>query len=469
MLFPTLDFALFFMFVTLLVALCGDHWRMRKLVLVVASYVFYAQWNWRFCFLLLFSTAVSFATGRVMPRLVAATARRWAVGLAVGVQLAVLGVFKYYDFFIGSANAFLRSAGFGEPLPFFEILLPVGISFFTFHGISYVVDVYRGDVASCRRFADMALYMSFFPQLVAGPIVRSSFFLPQLERPPEDPIALAPALSLIAGGLFKKVVLANGLATGLVDPVFADPPSFPSGDLLLAAYGYAVQIYCDFSAYTDIAIGLAALLGFRFPQNFDQPYRSASLREFWRRWHMTLSSWLRDYLYRPLGGNRQGPWRTRLNLLVTMLLGGIWHGAAWKFLFWGAMHGGGLVLERGWAPRMEATRGVARVLAVLVVFHFVCFGWLFFRADSFGTVMIYLRTLAAMRGGIAQATPWTIGLLVLGMALHFTGRDLASRIGRATAARRLPDWATAAAFATCAVAIDAAGPDGVPAFIYFQF
>ncbi len=469
MLFPTLDFALFFTAVTLLVVLCGEHWRLRKLVLVAASYVFYAQWNWRFCFLLLFSTAVSFAAGGVMPRLSAAPARRRVVGLAVGVQLAVLGVFKYYDFFIGSANALFRSAGLGEPLPFFEILLPVGISFFTFHGISYVIDVYRGDVASCRRFADMALYMSFFPQLVAGPIVRSSVFLPQLERPPEGPVAPAPALALIAGGLFKKVVLANGLATGLVDPVFGDPAGFPSGDLLLAAYGYAVQIYCDFSAYTDIAIGLAALLGFRFPQNFDQPYRSASLREFWRRWHMTLSFWLRDYLYRPLGGNRHGPVRTRLNLLATMLLGGIWHGAAWKFLFWGALHGGGLVLERGWAPRMEATRGLARALVVLVVFHVVCFGWLFFRADSFGSVLLYLRTLAAMRGGIAQATPWTIGLLVLGLALHFIPRDLPGRIGRVMTARRLPDWAMASGFAACAVLIDAAGPDGIPPFIYFQF
>jgi D-alanyl-lipoteichoic acid acyltransferase DltB (MBOAT superfamily) len=469
MLFPTLDFALFFIIVTVILALCGRHWELRKIALVVASYVFYAQWNWRFCFLLAFSGAVSYAAGRAISGAGVSGLRGWLLGGAVGVQLAVLAVFKYYDFFIGSANAVLHSAGWGEPLPFVEILLPVGISFFTFHGISYVVDVYRGDVRVCRRFTDMLLYMSFFPQLVAGPIVRSSFFLPQLECPSPDPIPLGPALLLIASGLFKKVVIANYLATGLVDPVFADPANFPALDLLCAAYGYAVQIFCDFSAYTDIAIGLAMLLGFRFPQNFNQPYRSASLREFWRRWHITLSLWLRDYLYKPLGGSRAGPLRTRFNLFATMLLGGIWHGAAWKFVAWGALHGGGLVLERPWSQRLESTRGIARVASVLVVFHFVCFAWLFFRADSFDTVVLYLQSFAALKGGVAQLTPWTLGLLAAGLSLHFVPRDLPARIAMALRLTHLPDWASAALFGVCGVLIDAAGPAGVAPFIYFQF
>ena len=222
------------------------------------------------------------------------------------MHLSLLGVFKYFDFFVLSANELARSLGFTHELPFLEILLPVGISFFTFHGISYVMDVYRGDVAVCREPLDMALYMSFFPQLVAGPIVRAAYFLPQLARPSTEPIPIAPALLLILLGLFKKVVIANYLATGLVDPVFAAPTDYGGPDLLLGVYGYAVQIYCDFSAYTDIAIALAALLGFRFPPNFNQPYRAERLREFWQRWHISLSSWLRDYLYIPLGGNRHG-------------------------------------------------------------------------------------------------------------------------------------------------------------------
>ena len=231
-------------------------------------------------------------------------------------------------------------------LPFIEILLPVGISFFTFHGISYLTDVYRGDVAVCRAPLDMALYMSFFPQLVAGPIVRAAYFLPQLARPADEPIPVAAALLLILGGMVKKVIIANYLATGLVDPVFAAPANYGGPDLLLATYAYAVQIYCDFSAYTDMAIALAALCGFRFPRNFNQPYRAQRLREFWQRWHISLSTWLRDYLYKPLGGNRHGRLNTYRNLMITMLLGGIWHGAAWKFVMWGALHGGGLAVER---------------------------------------------------------------------------------------------------------------------------
>lgn len=233
-------------------------------------------------------------------------------------------------------------------------MLPVGISFFTFQGISYVVDVARGDARAARDPLDVFLYISFFPHLVAGPIVRAANFLPQLAAPlSRDRVPLVMAGLLILGGLFKKMVIANGLATGLVDPVFADPAAHGALDLWLATYGYAIQIYCDFSAYSDIAIGVAALLGFHFPRNFDQPYRARSLAEFWRRWHISLSSFLRDYLYRPLGGNRRGPRRTMANLLIVMLLGGLWHGAAWTFVLWGLLHGLVLALERliGWKGR----------------------------------------------------------------------------------------------------------------------
>src|SRR3954453_10307724 len=300
MLFPTSAFLIFFLVVAAAMAALETRFTAKKAVLVIASYFFYAQWDWRFCFLLAFSSTVSYGAGLLIGRAGDDRNRRIILGGAVTVHLALLGVFKYFDFFVYSANELARAAGFTHELPFLEILLPVGISFFTFHGISYVTDVYRRDVAVCRDPLDMALYMSFFPQLVAGPIVRAAYFLPQLAQPSTAPIPLAPALLLILGGLFKKVVIANYLATGLVDPVFAAPTSYGGPDLLLSTYGYAVQIYCDFSAYTDMAIALAALCGFRFPANFNQPYRAQRLREFWQRWHISLSTWLRDYLYKPL-------------------------------------------------------------------------------------------------------------------------------------------------------------------------
>ncbi len=305
MLFPTLDFLLFFLVVAAMLAALDRHFAMKKAMLVGASYFFYAQWDWRFCFLLAGSTAISFVAGLLIGASRDSRRRRLVLTVAVALHLVILGIFKYLDFLVLSANQLAHMLGLQHELPFFEVLLPVGISFFTFHGISYITDVYREDVAVCRAPLDMALYMSFFPQLVAGPIVRAAYFLPQLARPADEPIPVAAALMLILGGMVKKVIIANYLATGLVDPVFAAPENYGGPDLLLATYAYAVQIYCDFSAYTDIAIAVAALCGFRFPRNFNQPYRSVRLREFWQRWHMSLSFWLRDYLLQAAG--RQSP------------------------------------------------------------------------------------------------------------------------------------------------------------------
>src|SRR5216110_59197 len=423
MLFPTLGFLLFFLIVAAAMAVLGTRFAAKKTVLVVASYYFYAQWDWRFCLLLAGSSALSYIAGQLIDRASEQGRARPMLGIAVGLHLALLGAFKYFDFFVLSANELARSLGMQHELPFIEILLPVGISFFTFHGISYLTDVYRGDVEVCRNPLDMALYMSFFPQLVAGPIVRAAYFLPQLARPSAEPIPIGPALLLILSGLFKKVVIANYLATGLVDPVFAAPTSYGAPDLLLAIYAYAVQIYCDFSAYTDMSIALAALLGFRFPANFNQPYRAQRLREFWQRWHISLSTWLRDYLYKPLGGNRHGRLKTYRNLMITMLLGGIWHGAGWKFVMWGALHGGGLAVERMLEPWIgrRALSPVAKIVATLVVFHFVCFAWIFFRAEDFGMASLYIGGLAAgWSGGLQQAGPFVVALIVLGLAGQFT-------------------------------------------------
>jgi D-alanyl-lipoteichoic acid acyltransferase DltB (MBOAT superfamily) len=468
MLFPTLDFLLFFIAVVAFLAMVRGRHDVRKIILAIASYVFYAQWNWRYCFLLAGSSVLSYA-GALALEATQGARRRLVLGVTVGLHLTLLATFKYLDFLVGSVNHGFHALGFTFELPFMEVILPVGISFFTFHGISYLVDVYRRDVAVCRRLSDILLYLAFFPQLVAGPIVRAAYFLPQLARPVVSRVPVAEPVLLILGGLFKKVVIANYIATDLVDPVFFDPTRYGSADLLLGIYGYAVQIFCDFSAYSDMAIGLAALLGYRFPRNFDQPYRAASLQEFWRRWHMTLSFWLRDYLYKPLGGSRGGGLFTARNLMITMLLGGIWHGADWKFVAWGALHGAGLVAERFLRPWDGALARTwwGRALAIAAVFHFVCLGWIMFRADSFDAVVVYLGAMVSPSETAIQTPVAAVLLLALGMALQFVPRDIPARIARA--AGDWPLWAWAVAGGAAVVAIDALGPDGVAPFIYFQF
>jgi alginate O-acetyltransferase complex protein AlgI len=472
MLFPTLDFLLFFFVVVALAVPLAGHNRARNLMLVVASYWFYAQWNWRFCFLLAGSSVLTYLGGLAIAALSADRARRLVVGCTVAAHLLLLAFFKYYDFLTSGLNAALDSLHTGAQFPLIEVILPVGISFFTCHGISYLVDVYRGDVAVCRRLDDILLYLSFFPQLVAGPIVRSSFFLPQLSQTRAAAVPIAEPVLLILGGLFKKVVLANYIATDLVDPVFFDPGRYLILDRLLAAYGYAVQIYCDFSAYTDIAIGLAALLGYRFPLNFDQPYRSLSLQEFWRRWHISLSSWLRDYLYKPLGGSRGGGRFTARNLMITMLLGGIWHGAALKFVAWGALHGIGLVIER-WLRQWSGTRlgGWAssrpgKLLRLLLVFHIVCLSWVLFRAASFDTVVVYVTEAPAPDAEL-QIAPFTLSLIALGLLLNAVPRQMPARL--AALAQSWPGWSWAVVAGLGIAMVDALGPDGVAPFIYFQF
>jgi D-alanyl-lipoteichoic acid acyltransferase DltB (MBOAT superfamily) len=470
MLFPTLGFLLFFLIVAAAMAALGTRFAAKKTVLVVASYYFYAQWDWRFCFLLAGSSVVSYIAGQLIDRASDERRARTILGIAVALHLGLLGIFKYFDFFISSANQLARLLGLEHEVPFIEILLPVGISFFTFHGISYITDVYRRDVAVCRNPLDMLLYMSFFPQLVAGPIVRAAYFLPQLARPSTEPIPVGPALLLILSGLFKKVVIANYLATGLVDPVFSAPTSYGGPDLLLATYGYAVQIFCDFSAYSDMAIALAALLGFRFPANFNQPYRAQRLREFWQRWHISLSTWLRDYLYKPLGGNRGGRLNTYRNLLLTMLLGGLWHGAAWKFIAWGALHGGGLAVERMLEPWIgrRALSPAAKIIATLIVFHFVCLAWIFFRAEDFAVASLYIGGLASGWGeGVQQAGPFVVALIAIGLAGQFTPDALFDRVALAFA--RVPSWGLGAIAGIVVAMINALGPEGVAPFIYFRF
>ncbi len=361
MIFPTIEFAAFFLVVFTLSWLLMPHQRVWKPFILAASYFFYGYADVRFTLLLAASTLLNQAGAIAVHRAAGQRLRKALLFTTVIGNLGLLGWFKYYGFLVDSVDSALRSVGLGAPLPFLRIALPVGISFFTFMAMSYVIDVYRREIQP-TSLINFAVYEAFFPHLVAGPIVRASEFVPQLQGPrnPRD-IPAARAFFLIMGGLFKKVVLAELLATHIVDPVFNSPDAHSAPEILFATYGYAVQIFCDFSAYSEMAIGFALLLGFRFPDNFNRPYTATSLGDYWHRWHMTLSRWLRDYLYIPLGGNRRGPKRTYVNLVVTMLLGGLWHGAAWTYVIWGGIHGTGLCVEHWWGERKaRRRRGRAR-------------------------------------------------------------------------------------------------------------
>ncbi|HEX8364785.1 MAG TPA: MBOAT family protein [Allosphingosinicella sp.] len=469
MLFPTLSFGLFFLAVFAGAWLLKGSNEWRKILLLVASWIFYGWWDARFVALLIASGVLNWAIGRLIGAAQDDEKRRkLLVGLGVAVNLSILGWFKYYGFFMEQAEATLRALGWGRDLAIMQVILPVGISFFTFQGMSYIIDVYRRRT-EVAGLLDMTLLMSFFPHLVAGPIVRASHLIPQFRKTPELTRSMvAMALLLIVWGLFKKTVIASELATGFVGPVFFDPAAHTSLDLLLAAYGYAVQIYCDFSAYTDMAIGIAALLGYRFPHNFNQPYRAASLQDFWRRWHISLSSWLRDYLYIPLGGSRHGLERMCLALATTMLLGGLWHGASWTFVVWGAIHGSVLAAERLWREfRPEGWPELPQALGILLTFHIVTISWIFFRSHSFEQALAYFGGLGAGSWSATMLTPLGAVLIAMGMALHFLPADGTRRA--AIRVRGMPAGLVGALTGFAILVVDAMRPEGVAPFIYYQF
>lgn len=468
MLFPTVEFALFFALVFPLTWGLNQANGTKKLFLTVVSYVFYSFWDWRFLFLLLFSSLFNFACGLALGALRGTGARKATITLGVAGNLALLGYFKYYDFLAAHLGDLLSRFGLHADFGSTGLALPVAISFLTFHGLSYVIDVYRRVLQPSRSPVDLLLYIAFFPHLVAGPIVRARDFLGQLARPCDPAlIRLGHSLRLILGGLFKKVIIASYISTRFVDPVFINPPDFGSLDLILAMYAYAIVIYCDFSAYTDIAIGVANLLGYQFPQNFNQPYRAVTLQDFWRRWHMTLSAWLRDYLYVPLGGNRFGTWLTYRNLLITMGLGGLWHGAGLQFVVWGLIHGAGLGVERLLGGAGDAGSLAARLLRWCITFNIVCIAWIFFRAQSFDAALAYFAAI-----GAHAPVPSTLsGFVLVLMALGFATQWLPLRLVAAVEAgyERAPLAVQIALPAAIIWAISAMAPAGVPPFIYFQF
>jgi D-alanyl-lipoteichoic acid acyltransferase DltB (MBOAT superfamily) len=463
MLFPTIQFAIFFPIVLALSWALMPRPTVWKPFIVVASYVFYAAASPRFCLLLGGVTLWNHLAARLLARAGDERRRTQITAVAVGGDLLALGVLKYYSFFAQDIARVLHDAGLGVPFPLLTIALPVGISFFTFQAISYTVDV-RRRLIEPASLLDLAIYLSFFPHLVAGPIVRAREFLPQLQQP-RDPrrVAVSAGLALIALGLVKKVAIADYLGRVVVDPVFGVPQAYHASDVLLAAYAYAAQIYCDFSGYTDIAIGLALLMGFVFPQNFNSPYRATGFRDFWRRWHMTLSRFLRDFLYIPLGGNRVSRLFTYRNLMITMVLGGLWHGAAWTFVLWGAFHGVGLVTEHALQGRLKTPTW----LRWLVTFNLIVLGWVLFRSQGVGEVTTFLGRLGSPGAPTLLTVPVVVAIVaVIGLQLlpERPVETLQARLGRLNPAM------LGAALAVLILFVAATVPSqGVPPFIYFRF
>lgn len=440
--------------------------RGQNVLLLVASYVFYGWWDARFLILLALSTAIDFVIGlRIAATGVERARKRW-LALSMVANLAILGFFKYWGFFVEAGAEVVGALGLDWTAPVLQIVLPVGISFYTFQSMSYTIDVYRRRIEPSRSLVDYAAYVAFFPQLVAGPIERAGHLLPQYEqrRPRPDGDAIASALVLILTGLVRKVVIADTLA-----PVVAAgyEPGATGGASLLAFYGFALQVYGDFAGYSAIARGSARLLGFELMVNFDAPYRSPSPTVYWRRWHISLSSWLRDYLYVPLGGNRQGRGRQLINLMLVMLLGGLWHGAAWTYIVWGGIHGLLLVVHRLWVLRRPAPpQRWSHPLRVLAMFHAACIAYIFFRAPSLREAGEVLGNLTSPFVGIdggAVALLVVTGLVTFLLdRLVVVGGDEAHLVELAPTARGL-----AVGSALVGLVLFAGGTP-VP-FIYFQF
>jgi alginate O-acetyltransferase complex protein AlgI len=466
MLFQTFQFFIFFGVVF------SVYWRMRNhrarmVWLLIASFVFYMSWNPWLVSLILLSASVDYLVALRLEQTAAPRTRKLLLILSISFNLGLLAFFKYANFFLASAGALGAWLGWSFNPPRLELVLPLGISFYTFETISYIVDVYQGRTRAVRSLLDYALYIMFFPHLVAGPIVRPRDFLPQLQSKKHFSwTRMQLGVQLFLLGLFKKAVIADYLAT-IADPIFKSPSLYGTSAVWLGVLAYAGQIYCDFAGYSDMAVGAAHMLGFKLPCNFRAPYLAANITDFWRRWHISLSTWLRDYLYVPLGGNRHGTWATYRNLMLTMLLGGLWHGANWTFVAWGLYHGVLLAVHRAW-PWKEIGGVWLRPLSTAATFLCVCVGWVFFRAQTFadaGTVLT--RLFGASDGQVL--VPLTVLLAGLCLALIVLGNMIGTLERGRKLWQRVPAPVLGAALACfLALALSLMSEDGY-AFIYFQF
>ena len=465
---------------------------LRPLFLTAASYLFYFVGTYEsakeqevplgplawtiLCVAIIFvGSSLDYYVGRRLGRTESPRGRKALLLVSVVYYLGVLSVFKYFNFAVDSFATVMGWAGLHVSPTHLRLVLPFGISFFTFETMSYTIDVYRREIPPADRYLDYLLFVCFFPHLVAGPIVRPKSMLPQLRA---EPIATdtmkAEGLFQIATGLCKKVIIGDALGINLVNRVFDNPERYSSLEVLVAVYAYAIKIYADFSGYTDVAIGSAKLFGYELPQNFDVPYVSRSLQEFWHRWHISLSSWLRDYLYISLGGNRGSTWKTYRNLMATMVLGGLWHGASWNFVIWGALHGGALAVNRAWSRRAggaatkkaeESTIGI--VISIFATFHFVCFAWIFFRAPTFAHATLMLERMSHLTLDSPNLAPKVLAVLALGFATHFMPRHWLN-VARDTFVRS-PAIVQGVTLAAFAYALHFASGSKAEPFIYGQF
>ncbi|MEM6262678.1 MAG: MBOAT family O-acyltransferase [Bacteroidota bacterium] len=492
--------------------LVADQQRLRTIWVICFSLFFYYKCSGFYFVLLIFSTGIDFASGYMIAYSAHKGWRRFYLMVSIGTNLGLLAYFKYTNFFLSTWSDLMAN-----PYDPVAIFLPVGISFYTFQTMSYTIDIYRRKIEPVDSVLDFAFFVSFFPQLVAGPIVRAADFLPQIRRKLRVTEAeLGMAFWLICGGLFKKAVISDYIGVNFVDRVFENPMAYDGSVNLLGVYGYALQIYCDFSGYSDMAIGLGLLMGFRLPENFRSPYKSSSIQEFWRRWHISLSSWLRDYLYISMGGNRKGKLRTYLHLMLTMLLGGLWHGANWKFVVWGGMHGAMLAIERLFKeirkgttrkekrskayqqpsllgqyvvvetipaqpvrekkeePPIRSPLSFSRILGILFTFHFVCLCWIYFRAESFdmanAMILRIVQVFDLKQAGDFVFNPLNIKiflLIALGYFLHFLPEKWDRLVQERFTRTSLTMKAAILAFFFW-LTVQVRFEDVVP-FIYFQF
>ncbi len=437
-------FWIFFGFVLLGNAILYRNRILRNSFLFIASLFFYYKAGGYYFSLLLFSTIIDYSIGLLIGYSEKKTVKKLLLCCSLMINLGMLSYFKYSYFIadvisnISSENvgvinyvSILTNKIFNTSYSIDSIILPVGISFFTFQTISYSIDVYRGRLEPVKNIIDFGFYVSFFPQLVAGPIVRAWEFIPQLKkRYSLSEKWFWSAVWLIIGGLFKKIVISDYLSVNFVDRVFDAPMMYSGIELLFGAYAYALQIYCDFSGYTDIAIGVALILGFRLPENFNRPYMATSVTSFWRRWHISLSSWLRDYLYIPLGGNRRGKFRQGINLLITMLLGGLWHGAGWLFILWGGLHGLALLIEKYLSDFIKMHRiRIPKFIGFILTFHFIVFTWIIFRSPDIETFYIYIRRIKDaffiyQNQDMFISYINILGLLIFGYVIHWIPIEL---------------------------------------------
>ncbi len=475
MLFNSLEFAVFLPIVLALYYCLAT--RAQNVLLLAAGYVFYGWWDWRFLGLLALSTLLDYVVGIALPQ-VAASRRKLLLTASIASNLTILGFFKYFNFFVGSTVALLEKLGVHASLPALHIILPVGVSFYTFQSIAYTIDVYRGRVQPERNLLNYALYVAYFPQLLAGPIERADHLIRQLVAPRVvNARFLYSGAFLILVGFFKKVGIADSVAP-TVEEVFSHSGTMSWLVLLKGVWFFTIQIYCDFSGYTDMARGISRLLGIDLMENFNQPYLSASITEFWRRWHISLSTWLRDYLYIPLGGNRGGAFLTYRNLMITMLLGGLWHGANWTFVIWGGIHGFYLAAHKlilgdrppaERAPLAGALGVVKRLACVLGTLHLVMITWVFFRAASLGQAVDFLTGLLTFRGGFAAFNVRDVVLIAFYASLVLVVDWPQYRRKDHLAVLRWPVLARGATIAAMLLLLLVLGENSETPFIYFQF